>query len=108
MWRERPLPTLCLSVTEPCVCEKTPAGIPINTPIPSHGFSFSSLSFLCLKMRAGLQALILAFGGKLALGLGQKSFPDADSDVLANLERFWSYGRSPAVYPSRKCQGCLA
>jgi beta-glucosidase len=23
---------------------------------------------------------------------------------LANLEKFWSYGRSPPVYPSRMCQ----
>lgn len=23
---------------------------------------------------------------------------------LANLEKFWSYGRSPAVYPTRMCR----
>lgn len=51
-------------------------------------------------MRAGLQTLAFALGGNLALA--SNPFPSANQDVVENLEHYWSYGRSPAVYPSRK------
>ncbi|RJE23101.1 hypothetical protein PHISCL_04548 [Aspergillus sclerotialis] len=54
-------------------------------------------------MRAGLQVLIFALGGNLALA--SNPFPSANPDVVENLEHYWSYGRSPAVYPSPPGEG---
>ena len=51
-------------------------------------------------MKTALQALAVLLSAHLALGAD--SWPDVPSDVLTNLEHYWSYGRSPAVYPSRE------
>ena len=34
---------------------------------------------------------------------GIRTLPQCTADVLANLEHYWFYGRSPAVYPTCKC-----
>jgi hypothetical protein len=38
-----------------------------------------------------------------ALQLAGIATAQDDVAIAANLERFWSYGRSEPVYPSRKC-----
>jgi beta-glucosidase len=39
----------------------------------------------------------------VALQLAGTVFAQDDAAIAANLERFWSYGRSEPVYPTRKC-----
>ena len=51
-------------------------------------------------MRAGVQVLAVVLGGNLALA--SNPFPSANPEVFENLEHYYAYGRSPAVYPSRK------
>lgn len=51
-----------------------------------------------------LLRLLCAYG--LALGVYGQTFNNETTGVLgailSNLEHYWSYGRSPPVYPSRK------
>lgn len=63
-------------------------------------------------MRTATQ--LLALGQLLALAVetsAQNATVNATLAIIANLEHYWSYGRSPPVYPSRKmlfilqCQG---
>ena len=49
-------------------------------------------------MRLSLR--VLAAGLQLASYAASQD--TSDEAVYANLEKFWSYGRSPAVYPTRK------
>jgi hypothetical protein len=48
-----------------------------------------------MKLTVPLLAAALQLAG---IAAGQE-----DAAIAANLEKFWSYGRSEPVYPSRKC-----
>lgn len=55
-----------------------------------------------MRISSGILAIALALGEVSSAQNSTNATEIALEDELANLEHYWSYGRSPPVYPSRE------